>query len=197
MSLAAAASELEPEETPGASQALQHGSTISRHEPSPQDSAHVLHRSFSLLNEAILFRVSRLNEAIPFRALPHRRRLLARASPLLNASAAIADCFSPQETASLLCAPTWPTVPARNPLHFPIPIYYTTRTICVRGAAITVIATVKPRHLAKHSVLSAGPTALMLFVAALRDHLRVGGDERKCGHLPTTREHRASQRQLS
>ena len=33
---------------------------------------------------------------------PTRRRLLARASPLLNASAAITDCFSPQETASLL-----------------------------------------------------------------------------------------------
>ena len=113
--------ELEPEETPGASQALQHGSTISRHEPSPQDSAHVLHRSFSLLNEAILFRVSRLNEAIPFRALPHRRRLLARASPLLNASAAMADCFSPQEAASLLCAPTWLRYPHATHSIFQFP----------------------------------------------------------------------------
>ena len=32
---------------------------------------HVLHRSFSLLNEVILFRVSLLNEAILFRALPY------------------------------------------------------------------------------------------------------------------------------
>eukprot|EP00966_Prymnesium_polylepis_P155803 3599644-Prymnesium_polylepis.1 len=56
----------------GASQALlQHESTISRHVPSPQDSVHVLHRSFSLLNEVILFRVSLLNEAILFRALPY------------------------------------------------------------------------------------------------------------------------------
>ena len=51
------------------------------------------------------------------------RRVVCHTPPLLNASAAMADCFSPQETASLLCAPTWPTVPARNPLHFPIPIY--------------------------------------------------------------------------
>ena len=31
---------------------------------------------------------------------------------------------------SIMRAPTcWPTVPARNPLHFPIPIYYTTSTV--------------------------------------------------------------------
>ena len=38
----------------------------------------------------------------------------------------VAHVLTPEETASLLCAPTWPTVPARNPFNFPITIYYTT-----------------------------------------------------------------------